>query len=287
MLVIIQNFRQNIFVFLQGKLGFVCLSISLAQTANEMLTRPIHIGFIKTKRGLFMKMKLVAASVMALGLSSAFAAADATALATDKEKLSYSIGADLGKNFKTQGIEINVEAMAKGMQDGLSGAQLILTEQQMKDVLNKFQKDLMAKRSTEFNKKADENKTKGEAFLTQNKTKAGVTVLPSGLQYKVIEQGKGAKPGKADTVTVEYTGQLIDGTVFDSTDKTGKPATFQVSQVIPGWTEALQLMPAGSKWEIYVPSNLAYGSRSVGGPIGPNETLVFKIHLVSVKKSGT
>nr|8BK5_A Chain A, Peptidyl-prolyl cis-trans isomerase [Legionella pneumophila] len=134
------------------------------------------------------------------------------------------------------------------------------------------------------NKKADENKVKGEAFLTENKNKPGVVVLPSGLQYKVINSGNGVKPGKSDTVTVEYTGRLIDGTVFDSTEKTGKPATFQVSQVIPGWTEALQLMPAGSTWEIYVPSGLAYGPRSVGGPIGPNETLIFKIHLISVKK---
>jgi FKBP-type peptidyl-prolyl cis-trans isomerase FklB len=236
----------------------------------------------KTKRGFFMKMKLVTAAVMGLTMSAAVVAADA--LVTDKDKLSYSIGADLGKNFKTQGIDVNAEALAKGMQDGMSGTQLILTEEQMKDVLNKFQKDLMAKRSTDFNKKAEENKSKGEAFLTTNKAKTGVVVLPSGLQYKVVDAGTGAKPAKTDTVTVEYTGTLIDGTVFDSTQKTGKPATFKVSQVIPGWTEALQLMPAGSTWEIYVPSDLAYGPRSVGGPIGPNETLVFKIHLISVKK---
>lgn len=232
-----------------------------------------------------MKMKLVTAAVMGLAMSTAMAATDATSLSTEKDKLSYSIGADLGKNFKTQGIDINPEALAKGMQDGMSGTQLMLTEQQMKDVLNKFQKDLMAKRSAEFNKKSEENKTKGESFLNENKGKTGVVVLPSGLQYKILETGTGAKPGKSDTVTVEYTGHLIDGTVFDSTEKTGKPATFQVSQVIPGWTEALQLMPAGSTWEIYVPAGLAYGPRSVGGPIGPNETLIFKIHLISVKKS--
>ncbi|WP_031564932.1 FKBP-type peptidyl-prolyl cis-trans isomerase [Legionella wadsworthii] len=232
-----------------------------------------------------MKMKLVNAAILGLAMSTAMAATDATSLVTDKDKLSYSIGADLGKNFKTQGIDINPDALAKGMQDGMSGAQLILTEQQMKDVLNKFQKDLMAKRSAEFNKKAEENKSKGDSFLSSNKSKSGVVVLPSGLQYKVIEAGTGNKPSKTDTVTVEYTGTLIDGTVFDSTEKTGKPATFQVSQVIPGWTEALQLMPAGSTWEIYVPSDLAYGPRSVGGPIGPNETLIFKIHLISVKKA--
>ncbi|MBI2786453.1 MAG: FKBP-type peptidyl-prolyl cis-trans isomerase [Legionella longbeachae] len=232
-----------------------------------------------------MKMKLVTAAIFGLAMSTAMAATDANSLVTDKDKLSYSIGADLGKNFKNQGIDINPDALAKGMQDGMSGAQLILTEQQMKDVLNKFQKDLMAKRSTEFNKKADENKSKGDAYLSTNKSKPGVVVLPSGLQYKVIDTGSGNKPGKSDTVTVEYTGTLIDGTVFDSTEKNGKPATFQVSQVIPGWTEALQLMPAGSTWEVYVPSDLAYGARSVGGPIGPNETLIFKIHLISVKKS--
>ena len=121
--------------------------------------------------------------------------------------------------------------------------------------------------------------------MSENKNKPGVVALPSGLQYKVVETGHGAKPSKNDTVTVEYTGRLINGTVFDSTEKAGKPATFKVSQVIPGWTEALQLMPAGSTWEIYVPANLAYGPRSVGGPIGPNETLIFKVHLISVKKS--
>ena len=232
-----------------------------------------------------MKIKLVAAAVMGLMMTTAMAATDATSLSTDTDKLSYSIGADLGKNFKTQGIDINPTALAKGMQDGMGTAPLALTEQQMKDVLNKFQKDLMAKRTSEFNKKADDNKTKGETFLADNKSKPGIVVLPSGLQYKVIENGTGTKPGKADTVTVEYTGRLINGTVFDRTDKSGKPATFQVSQVIPGWTEALQLMPAGSTWEVYVPSNLAYGPRSVGGPIGPNEALIFKIHLISVKKS--
>jgi len=232
-----------------------------------------------------MKIKLVTAAVMGLMMTTAMAATDATSLSTDTDKLSYSIGADLGKNFKTQGIDINPAALAKGMQDGMGTAPLALTEQQMKDVLNKFQKDLMAKRTSEFNKKADENKTKGEAFLAENKSKPGVVVLPSGLQYKIIEAGTGSKPAKADTVTVEYTGTLINGTVFDSTDKAGKPATFQVSQVIPGWTEALQLMPAGSTWEVYVPASLAYGPRSVGGPIGPNEALVFKIHLISVKKS--
>ncbi len=229
-----------------------------------------------------MKMKLVAAA-MTLAMSTAIAATD-TPLNTDVDKLSYSIGSDLGKNFKRQGIDVNPTVMAKGIQDGMGDAPLLLTEQQMKDVLTKFQKELMAKRTADFNKKAEDNKAKGEAFLSQNKAKKGVVSLPDGLQYKIITAGKGAKPAKDDTVTVEYTGKLIGGEVFDSTEKSGKPASFKLSQVIPGWTEALQLMPAGSTWEIYVPANLAYGSRSVGGPIGPNETLIFNIHLISVKK---
>ncbi len=229
-----------------------------------------------------MKIKLVAVAV-SLAMSTAIAATDIP-LNTDVDKLSYSIGSDLGKNFKRQGIDVNPTVMAKGIQDGMSGGTLLLTDEQMKDVLTKFQKDLMAKRSADFNKKAEENKSKGEAFLAQNKAKKDVVTLADGLQYKIITAGTGQKPGKEDTVTVEYTGRLISGEVFDSTDKSGKPATFKLSQVIPGWTEALQLMPAGSTWEIYVPSNLAYGSRSVGGPIGPNETLIFNIHLISVKK---
>lgn len=243
-----------------------------------------------------MKMKLVAAALMSLVMSATYAATEAasaaavstvtaTTLNSDADKLSYSVGVDLGKNFKKQGIDINANAMAKGLQDSLSGGQLILTEEQMKDVLNKFQKDLMAKRNAEFLKKSDENKAKGETFLNQNKAKEGVVSLPSGLQYKILQKGDGVKPAKEDMVTVEYTGHLLDGQVFDSTEKTGKPATFKVSQVIPGWTEALQLMTSGSTWEVYVPAGLAYGPRSVGGPIGPNETLIFKIHLLSVKKS--
>lgn len=240
-----------------------------------------------------MKMSQLAVAIVSVAISTSIvakepnnqAAATGTfALTSDVDKLSYSIGIDLGKNFKRQGIDINPNAMAKGLEDGLSGKPLLLTEQQMKDVLTQFQKAIMAKRNAEFTKQAEDNKVKGETFLNENKAKEGVVTLASGLQYKILEKGTGNKPAKNDIVTVEYTGKLINGQVFDTTEKSGKPATFKVSQVIPGWTEALQLMPAGSTWEIYVPANLAYGSRSVGGPIGPNETLIFKIHLLSVKK---
>lgn len=231
-----------------------------------------------------MKMKRVSAAILGLAMSSAIVAMESAPLTSEIDQLSYSIGADLGKNFKKQGIEISPAAMQRGLQDGVSGGQLQLTEDQMKGVLNKFQHDLVAKRQAEFTKKSEDNKAKGEAFLSANKSKTGVTTLPSGLQYKIVKAGDGIKPTKEDTVTVDYTGRLIDGQVFDSSEKTGKPATFKVSQVIPGWTEALQLMPSGSTWEVYVPSDLAYGPRSVGGPIGPNETLIFQIHLISVQK---
>lgn len=247
-----------------------------------------------------MKLKLLSAAVIGLAISTghafaldaanatnAIAPATTTTLSSDLDKLSYSIGADLGKNFKKQGIDVSPAAMSKGLQDGINGTPLQLTDAQMKEVLSKFQKELIAKRTAELNKKGEENKVKGDGYMAQNKSKQGVITLPSGLQYKIIETGKGAKPGKEDTVTVDYTGTLINGQVFDSSEKTGKPATFKVSQVIPGWTEALQLMPEGSTWEVVVPASLAYGNRSMGGPIGPNETLIFKIHLITVKKSSS
>ncbi|OGV35376.1 MAG: hypothetical protein A3E88_07455 [Legionellales bacterium RIFCSPHIGHO2_12_FULL_35_11] len=232
-----------------------------------------------------MKRKLIAAAVISFAMSNTYAAGDVP-LNTDLEKLSYSIGVDLGSNIKKQGIELDVSSMASGIQDAMTSKPLKMTEEQMKDSLVKFQKDLMVKRTKQFEEQSQDNKKQGEEFLSNNKSKAGVVVLPSGLQYKILTKGNGDKPKQDDTVTVEYTGHLINGEVFDSTDKTGKSATFRLDQVIPGWTEALQLMPVGSTWEIYVPANLAYGSRNVGGLIGPNETLIFKVHLISISKDG-
>lgn len=232
-----------------------------------------------------MKMKLLASVVLGAAMVNSYAATEAT-LGTDNEKLSYSIGVDLGNNIKKQGIDINVPALALGIQDAMTGKSLKMTDDQMKESLVKFQKDLMAKRTQQFEEQADKNKAQGMAFLKDNKSKPGVVETKTGLQYKIIKAGNGVKPNKEDTVTVEYTGRLINGTVFDSTEKTGKPATFKLDQVIPGWTEALQLMPAGSTWEIYVPAALAYGERNIGGLIGPNETLIFNVHLLSVDKAG-
>jgi FKBP-type peptidyl-prolyl cis-trans isomerase FklB len=232
-----------------------------------------------------MKMKWMAGALGVVVSAPLFAAdAKAPALETTEDKVSYSIGSDLGKNLKRQGITINAAMFAKGMEDGMRGGPLLMTEQEMKQVLSDFEKDMMNKRASEFNQKAEENKVKGETFLKENKTKEGVVTLPSGLQYKIIKAGTGVKPTKEDTVTVEYTGRLLNGEVFDSTEKAGKPVSFKLNQVIPGWTEALQLMPAGSTWEVYIPAKLAYGSRNVGGSIGPNETLIFNVHLIDVKK---
>ena len=232
-----------------------------------------------------MKMKLVAAAVMGLMVSTTMAATTMSAMKTNTDKLSYSIGNDLGTNFKKQNIEINPVALAQGMSDTMGNGKLVMTEAQMKETLTQFQKDIMAKRAAAVSKQSVDNKAAAEKFLNDNKAKEGVVTLASGLQYKIIKNGSGNRPTKEDMVTVEYTGRLLDGKVFDSTEKSGKPATFKLSQVIPGWIEALQLMPAGSTWEIYVPPALAYGDRNVGGPIGPNETLIFNIHLISVKKS--
>ncbi|MCH9763788.1 MAG: FKBP-type peptidyl-prolyl cis-trans isomerase [Gammaproteobacteria bacterium] len=231
-----------------------------------------------------MKMKWIAGAVVVAMSTSVFAAdTTAPALSTTEDKVSYSIGSDLGKNLKRQGITINPKVFAKGMEDGMSGGKLLMTEAEMKQVLSDFEKEMMDKRTTDFNKQADDNKAKGEAFLKENKTKKGVVSLASGLQYKILTPGTGAKPTKEDMVTVEYTGRLLNGEIFDSTEKTGKPATFKLTQVIPGWTEVLQLMPVGSTWEVYIPAKLAYGSRNVGNLIGPNETLIFSVHLMDVK----
>ncbi len=230
-----------------------------------------------------MKMKWIA-YIVSLTVSTAWAADTTSPLTTDEDKISYSIGVDLGKHLQRQGISINPAAFEKGINDGIKGGPFLLSEEESKNVLNEFQKQLMAKRVAEMDKKGEANKAAGDAFLKANKAKAGVVTLPSGLQYKILTDAKGAKPSKDDTVTVEYTGRLINGTVFDSTEKAGKPATFKVSQVIPGWTEALQLMPVGSTWELYIPANLAYGARNVGDMIGPNETLIFNVHLIDTKK---
>jgi FKBP-type peptidyl-prolyl cis-trans isomerase FklB len=199
-----------------------------------------------------------------------------TELKADKDKNGYSIGYDIGRTLKKQPVEIEADAVVQGFKDAFSGGKALMTDQEVQDRLTAMQKEIVQK-VPEINKK------QGEEFLAKNKKEKGVKTLASGLQYKVVTDGKGKKPKAEDTVTVNYRGTLIDGTEFDSSYKRNQPATFPVKGVIPGWTEALQLMKEGSKWMLYIPSNLAYGERGAGRVIGPNSALIFEVELVKIE----
>jgi FKBP-type peptidyl-prolyl cis-trans isomerase FklB len=209
-----------------------------------------------------------------LFLVSQLNAQEKPALKNQKEKVSYIIGMDIGSNLKRQSIDVDPNILAKGVQDALSGAKPLLSNEEIQETMVAFQKEMMEKQ-----------KQRGEAFLSENKKKEGVKTLPSGLQYKVIKAGTGRKPKLNNTVTINYRGTLVDGTEFDSSYRHGQPATFPVSGVIPGWTEALQLMEEGAKWQLFIPPNLAYGERGAGGLIGPNATLIFEVELISVQEN--
>ncbi|MBX2991800.1 MAG: FKBP-type peptidyl-prolyl cis-trans isomerase [Bacteroidetes bacterium] len=204
-------------------------------------------------------------------------------LKTTQDSVSYAIGTNIGTNLKQQKVEVNVAALAAGIQHVVDSAQVMLTEEQAQQVMTAFQQRMMAKHQEEASAAGEKNRIDGEAFLAANKNKEGVKVTASGLQYKILKMGTGPKPKADQTVTVHYRGTLIDGTEFDSSYKRGEPATFGVGQVIGGWTEALQLMPEGSKWELYIPSNLAYGDRGAGPTIQAGATLIFEVELLSVK----
>jgi FKBP-type peptidyl-prolyl cis-trans isomerase FklB len=229
-------------------------------------------------------MRLLLSVVVSMALLAAQAnAEEKKAFQTPKEKQSYSIGVDIAKKLKSQSIDIDADALAKGLNDVTSGKPLQMTDQEMSETLSALQKELMEKKAALSKELGEKNKKAGEAFLAENKKKEGVKTLPSGLQYKVIKEGTGKTPKLEDSVLCNYRGTLIDGTEFDSSYKRGQPATFPVKGVIPGWTEALQLMKEGSKWELVIPSNLAYGERGAGNAIGPDATLIFEIELISVK----
>jgi len=195
---------------------------------------------------------------------------------TQKQKVSYTIGLDIGKNMKRQKLDVDIPQLARGIQDGISDAKPVLSDSEMQEVMTVFQKEVLARM-------AEKNKKDGEAFLAENKNKPGVKTLPSGLQYKVLTEGSGKTPKATDTVVTHYRGALIDGKEFDSSYKRGEPATFPVNRVIPAWVEALQLMKEGAKWQLFVPSNLGYGERGAGQDIGPNATLIFDVELIKVK----
>lgn len=204
-------------------------------------------------------------------------------LTTEKDKVSYIIGTDIAKNLKKQGIDIDPEFLFKGLQDAFTNQKLILSDSEIQQVMTAFQQEMMAKQSKETGELAEKNQKEGDAFLAANKKKDSVITLPSGLQYKILVEGSGKKPTLNDTVTTNYSGTLIDGTEFDNSYKRGEPATFPVNGVIPGWTEALQHMKVGAKWQLFIPSKLAYGERGAGQTIGPNATLIFEVELLSIK----
>jgi FKBP-type peptidyl-prolyl cis-trans isomerase len=229
-----------------------------------------------------MKSKTLLSAVMAMGLMAAPACAqETTKLESQKDKLSYSIGLNIGTSLKQQpGLDLNPDVLAAGIKTALTGSKPLLTDQEIRETMTALQKEMMSKQ-VEI---AEKNKKEGEAFLAANKKKPGVQALPSGLQYQVLVEGKGPKPGPTDTVRANYKGTLIDGTEFDSSEKHGEPAVFPLNGVIKGWTEALQLMPVGSKWRLFIPSHLAYGEQGApGGMIGPNATLIFEVELLAIE----
>lgn len=220
---------------------------------------------------------------------------NASTLTTKKARISYAIGMNIAATLRNQKFEMDPEIVSQGLRDSLSGRKTKMTEPEADALLTALQDEIKAQRkaiqeadAAEANQaNSESNKKEGEAFLAANKTKDGVVTLPSGLQYKILKQGDGPKPTVADTITCNYRGTLINGTEFDSSYKRGQPLTFPLKGVIRGWTEALQLMPVGSQWQLFIPSDLAYGPRGAGALIGPNATLIFEIELISIQNKET
>ncbi len=204
-------------------------------------------------------------------------------LKTDKDKVSYALGMNLGSNLHRDSIDIDTAIFLRALKDTLAGGKTLLTESETRAALMQLQTAVRAKQMEKMKLTGEANKKEGDSFLAANKTKEGVVTLPSGLEYKILAEGTGPKPAATDTVVCNYRGTLVNGTEFDSSYKRGQPATFPVSGVIKGWTEALQLMPVGSKWQLFLPAELAYGERGPSPEIGPNSTLVFEVELLSIQ----
>lgn len=203
-------------------------------------------------------------------------------LTTDAQKTSYSMGYRVGQNMQRSGIEIESDSFAKGVADAIAGGNTLLTQEEMQQVLAEFQEKMRAKQQQAHASAGTKNKTDGEKFLAANKSKKGVKTHASGVQYKVLQSGKGKTPGHQDTVLAHYRGTLLDGTEFDSSIARGKPAEFPVGGVIKGWQTVLQMMKEGDKWQVWIPADQAYGERGAGPKIGPNATLSFEIELIKV-----
>src|SRR5262245_15802634 len=225
-----------------------------------------------------MKMLSVLVISAALCVPNLWAQQQTAPLKTVKDKESYVIGLNLGTDMKRRSVEdLNFDMLIQGIRDAYSGGKQLLTQDEQNQIWAQFQKNLAEKQKVNTMKMSEDNKKKGDAFLAENKTKEGVVTTASGLQYKVLRAGKGPKPKLEDTVTTHYRGTLLDGSEFDSSYSRNEPASFPVKGVIPGWTEALQLMETGAKWQLFIPADLAYGPKGAGGVIGPNETLIFEV----------
>jgi FKBP-type peptidyl-prolyl cis-trans isomerase FklB len=206
-----------------------------------------------------------------------------TTLTTQKQKFSYALGMNLGASLHKQSVDVDPGIVAQGLRAAVAGGKTLLTPEEAQAVLMEVQNDLRKKQQEKMQVAGEANKKEGDAFLATNKSKEGVVTLPSGLQYKILKEGTGAKPTATDSVVCNYRGTLLNGTEFDSSYKRGQPATFPVGGVIKGWTEALQLMPVGSKWQLFIPPTLAYGDRGAGSDIGPSATLIFEVELMSIE----
>ena len=205
---------------------------------------------------------------------------------TEKEKRGYALGVELGSDVARQNMDVDPKFLMQGMTDGLSGGQLLMTVEDLNVILAQLQKEQGERMALDRKQYAEKNKKDGEAFLAANKSKEGVVALPSGLQYKILKPGNGQKPGLQDNIVCNYRGTLLDGTEIDSSYQRKEPSAFPMKGVIKGWSEALQLMPVGSKWQIFLPAELAYGERGNGRNIGPNATLIFEVELLSIQNGG-
>jgi FKBP-type peptidyl-prolyl cis-trans isomerase FklB len=229
-----------------------------------------------------MNKQLYLAVLFSLGLNPWPAHAKDTPISkADQNKVYYGMGVDIGRNFKRLGLAVDLEALSQGLKDAYTGKKLSVSEEELRTIMNAYRTEVMQKQAGLLKATSEANQKAGDAFLADNAKKFGVITLPSGLQYKAISTGNGNRPGNEDTVTCHYRGKLLDGTEFDSSYRTGKPALFKLDGVIPGWKEALKLMPTGSKWQVFIPAKLAYGTQGAGRDIGPNATLIFEIELLS------
>lgn len=221
---------------------------------------------------------------LAIGLFVCGASAqDQPALKTQKDKMSYAIGLEMGKGVKEQGFDVDPALVAQGIKDALSGVKPLLSDADFNAIIADVQEEMKQKQMQAQEEEAAQNKKAGDAFLAENTKKDGVVTLPSGLQYKIITAGQGKKPTETDTVLCNYKGTFIDGTEFDSSAQAGKPVAFDLKEILPGFKEALLMMPVGSKWQLFIPSELAYGEHGAGNVIGPNATLIFEVELVSIQ----